>query len=657
MNNNLYNLIATYRKDGLTYDQILSVLLGMGMVEEIVREHIDIYSKVEKGRMKPYEHDARGMEVETPSEDDVWGKANTVDRDVESMNKRYFNKNIKENAMNSFTTLQLYENIMQANENLKEFSRMNESNSYSAMSASAILEKAIAAFPPTVAIQESRKIQGLPVNEDQIANTLKYEIAESLHRMLSREWITPVKNLCGYIAETMKNDKWGYVAANAMLSCSGKLQNNMYAALYEQLDKVLGSDDHYKSLFNLVTEQSFWSPECKNIVALMEKEMYQSGEKPLAKTVVENNNCTMVKVFSPVLENAGELTFNLWGKNYTFAGGKIMETAVSNERYNNVVNGLMLMSYNDTDKCFEYYGANGKVLEYDITNEKLHIGNQDLSELSSIDLANALRMSGLFERYNLAHADTLVRMFESREMITELDQCVNVKPETMAGVYLTIIAVEEGAYVNKVDFKHRINEMKFFPSATEARDYIKESVGYDASIILKEQLKREGDRMAAVAEKRNALKGDIAFLKEQRQTIVNKIENMPSNINIDELREAMNLLECEILNKEKELALCTVPCEGCVPMKLKNVVGELAIGSTVYVNAVAYGETPDGENITVIEPVSGAEVIVNKGDLVMDINEPHDDEVLAQPVMPTVPTPPTVMANGTGLVNDCNCNK
>ena len=34
MNNNLYNLIATYRKDGLTYDQILSVLLGMGMVED-----------------------------------------------------------------------------------------------------------------------------------------------------------------------------------------------------------------------------------------------------------------------------------------------------------------------------------------------------------------------------------------------------------------------------------------------------------------------------------------------------------------------------------------------------------------------------------------------------------------------------------------------
>lgn len=652
MNQNLLRLIYSHKKCNLTDQQILTVLLGMGIVETVAIEHLNYYNQMEKDYAK------KKTEV-TPEVPEL-----AVDRNMEvsepvknSTDKKRTDtvKNIKENNMKNFTALKLYENIIQANESLKEYSKVNANASYSAMTVSSILEQAINSFPVEINIIAGRsKAQGGDADESKLNPGLKYEIAESLYGMLNREWLEPVKNLCGYIAESMKEDKWGYVAARAMKACGGKTSNNMYAALYEQLYNVLESDNIYESLRKLAVEQEFWSNECKQVLRLIEKEEYESTKK-MNKTVVENNNCSMVNLFSPVITNGNQVTFNLWGKNYTLQDGKIMEAKVNDDRYNNVVNGLSRLSYNAKDNTLEYYGANGKVLEYDLTTEKIHIGNNDLTNLSSLDIRDSLSVSGLFTRSTVQDIDTLVKFFESRDMLANLDNFINLRSNDVAGLYLTLIAVEEGVYVNKVDFRNKLNEMKYFASATAARKYIKENINYDASVVLQEQLKAEGDRQAQLNEKRNEIQDRIDFLKEKRAMVVNKIETLPSNIDNKDLMDALNLLECEIRSNEEELATTFTNNLGddYVPVKMANVNGTLQVGDVVYVRATEFTSCPECTTISVIDPKTNTQVVVNKTDLVFDIN--HDK----QPVQvdgQTCPTcgKPTCTCGMPVAVNDCN---
>ena len=113
MNQNLLRLIYSHKKCNLTDQQILTVLLGMGIVETVAIEHLNYYNQMEKDYAK------KKTEV-TPEVPEL-----AVDRNMEvsepvknSTDKKRTDtvKNIKENNMKNFTALKLYENIIQANE-------------------------------------------------------------------------------------------------------------------------------------------------------------------------------------------------------------------------------------------------------------------------------------------------------------------------------------------------------------------------------------------------------------------------------------------------------------------------------------------------------------------------------------------------------------
>lgn len=646
INQNLLRLIYSHKKCNMTNQQILSVLLGMGIVEEVAIEHLNYYNEKERESEKgnvPFDMNSQELTVNRNFEVSEPVKNSTDKKRIDGKTE-----NIKENNnMRTFTTLQLYENIIQANENLKEYMQTNESASYTAMTASNILEQAIQAFPANIVLVASKKSRGLEASEKGINPALKYEIAESVYNMMKNEWLEPVRELCEYISGTMKDDKWGYVTASAMESCSTKSANNMYKGLYEQLYGVLESDNVYESLKEVANAQEFWSSECKQIMHLVESEEYAKNNK-LNKTIVENNNCSMVVMFSPVIEEGENYTFNLWGKNYKMDNGVLMESQVGDIRYNNVVNGLSKLYYNDNDKTLEYYGANGKVLEYDTVSEKLHIGEQDLTELPSLELKDALTLSGLFNKQTVGDIDTLVKMFENRDMIAQLDNCVNIKSNNIPGLYLTVIAVEEGVYVNKVDFTNMMNEMTFFKSAIEANKYIKENINYDATVVLQEKLKAEGDAIAAVTEKRNTIKERIDFLKEKRNEIVSKIESLPTNIDGKKLVEALNLVECEIKNNEEQLAATyvepTTAENDMVEVRVCNTVGTLQPGDVVCVSATEFTSAPECSTITVVTK-DNTQVVCNKSDLQFDISHNEEGNCKCK-----------CGGNGQCGCGDCKCN-
>lgn len=619
MNNNLLRLIYSQKKCGLSDEQILSVLLGMGIIPEVAQQHIAYYNEITKDCDNP---------MTLPDLAPFTGfQVPPVKNDI--------NKTNEKRNMRNFNLVQLYENLSQTAKDLHELATVKSNASYSAVSAYSIIESAMAQVPGEVNLMVGRKNAGLPVNEEKLNPAVKYMIAESVYNMLKDNFLTPCKTICAYIASTMEDDKWGYVGAKMMNECSKKSANNMYAALYEQIQNALLSDDIYESLKNVAASSEFWCSESKQVIALMESEQYIE-KKELNNTVVKNNNYSMITLFSPVIYENDSATFNLYGKNYTMKDGQIFEAFVKDSRYNDVVNGLSLMSYNPKDASLEYYGINGKVLEYKLNEEKICIGDNDLTNLASIDLRDNLSISGLFNKTNVQDINTLVKMFESKDMIAKLDQCVNLHSDINPAIFLTLISVEEGYYVNNVDYNNLINEMRFFKSATATKNYIKECIDYDATNLLTEGLKIEGDKKVAILEERACIKERIDFLKEKRGEVVARIEALPENIDNKALTDALNLLECEIKDNEMQLAKTyECGCDGtnCVPVKVCNIVGSLVPGDVVYVDAASFTSAPDYTTVSVTDPKTGASIVVNKTDLVFDINHTGDETVVkAEPV-------------------------
>lgn len=640
MNNNLLRLIYSQKKCGLSDSQILTVLLGMGIIPEVAESHIKYYNEITKDGGDP---------MQLP---DLAPYTGFQVAPVENINKT----NEKHN-MRNFNLVQLYENLSQTAKDLHELATVKTNASYSAVSAYSIIENALTQFPGEVNLMIGRKNAGLPVNEEKLNPSIKYFIAERVYNMLRESFLTPVKTLCAYIASTMEDDKWGYVGAKMMQECARKSSNNMYAALYEEIQKAMFSEDIKESLKKVADTSEFWCSESKQLIALMESEQFIE-KKELTNIAAKNNNYSMITLFSPVISDEKSATFNIYGKNYTISEGKLIESFVKDSRYNDVVNGLNLMCYNPKDLTLEYYGVNGKILEYKLDESKICIGDNDLTNLASIDLKDALSISGLFNKETARNINTLVKMFESRDMITRLDNCVNLHSEINPAIFLTLIAVEEGFYVNNVDYNNLINEMKFFKSATVTKNYIKESIDYDATNILIESLKAEGDHKAAILEERTSIQDRIDFLKEKRNKVVAKIESLPENINNKSLTDALNLLECEI--KDQEIALGqtyeTNECgANCVPVRVCNIVGTLVPGDVVYVDAAAFTSAPDYTTISVTDPKTGSSIVVNKTDLVFDINHAEVETTKVSEPVATVEEP--VQTEEVTICKDGECKQ
>ena len=73
---------------------------------------------------------------------------------------------------------------------------------------------------------------------------------------------------------------------------------------------------------------------------------------------------------------------------------------------------------------------------------------------------------------------------------------------------------------------------------------------YDATKILEDQLKLEGEQQAIIESERTEIKDTLAFLSEQRSKLIETIQETDNN---EQLSEALKLVESEIHKFEKQL--------------------------------------------------------------------------------------------------------
>jgi hypothetical protein len=352
------------------------------------------------------------------------------------------------------------------------------------------------------------------------------------------------------ISESFVGDRWSYVASKFAKSIAGQTSNDAFANLYESLIDTLVSSENTRNTLKGVLLENSWNREGKKILGMIiveeKSELGQVDER-----IYENSNCSFKKNLTPLLKDDDKIVFNLNGKNYLFDGNTMSEVNVTDRRYCNVLEGLNIMKYEADKDRLVYYGKNNMVLEYDCTNDKIGLtGVEDINDRSIIEIYETLKKCGIFDRDTIKYCEPLVKFFESKDMLKNLDIITTVQHNNFAGLFVSVISVNEGVYVNKVNKPMGYNELVLCENAKKACDVIKDFMKYDATVILEDRLKLEGEQQAIIESERNEIKDTLSFLNEERNKLISAIQETNND---GQLKEALKLVESEIHKFEKKL--------------------------------------------------------------------------------------------------------
>lgn len=448
------------------------------------------------------------------------------------------NKQKNHNEM-KFTIAELHENVMKSIDALKEMNSDNSRVSYTAKNALDILEESLKVFPMRFKNEESEVIS--EEIENSVNPMLKFNIAKSLHsKLASSDWLNPIKELRSYIEGAYTDSKWSFRVTEAITRTQTQ-NGKMYEGLVNDLEGLLNeSSDTIKSKFSAIAAKNPWSMDCKAIL----NEMKAEDNKATA-----NGGGTISTILSPVLESENGLTFHLHGKNYNFDGKTITEAEVKDPRFFDILEGLGMFKH--TNESLVTFGeGNNKTLEYNLSEGTITLGETDLSNASIIELKESLMGINFFGYRNQWKIDKVCKFFESVHLLAEMDNFTNITSNEYRNLNLTMINLDEGVYVNKVNSAMHLNEMVFVSSATETVKLVKEFINYDASPILSERLIAENDEAAKIEKERSDISDKISFLEEKKTKVKEAIDKLGET---EELTEAMNLLEEEISKFEKSL--------------------------------------------------------------------------------------------------------
>ena len=561
----------------MTDQQVMTILVGMGIPQQMAMSGIAKYREMHKDQSDIY---------------------------TENNNQKNHNKM-------KFTLTDLYENVMDSINGLKAMDNDNSRVSYSVKESLTILEEALTAFPMKLKNADLSAIS--EELENSVSPDLKFSIARNLYTKLSQStWLNPISELREYIMESYNNSKW-YFRISESIERTSNQKGKLIESLNSDLVSLLNESD-VKSKFSVVAAKHPWSMDAKAIVNEMNAE---------DKKVASTSNGKVVSVLSPVLESEEGLTFHLHGKNYTYNGKDITEANVTDPRFFDITEGLNMFSRNGN--ILSLHGENGKSLEYNIAEGTLTMGKVDMTNYSIIELKESLLATNFSGYRNQWQNDKICKFFESVDLIAEMDNFTTVQNQEFLDVFLTMIGVNEGIYINKVNPGMNLNEMVKIDTASETVEIVKEFINFDVSPILSERLIAEDNEKAIEENKRKDLTDSISFLEEKKSEVEAAIKKLGET---EELTEALNLLAEELKGKEKELADSYISekktkddylNDGFVEASIKKASQGLKKRQEVLVNAEEYASLGDDDLLSIIVPKTGKSIVLPKEDLEVKI--------------------------------------
>ena len=264
--------------------------------------------------------------------------------------------------------------------------------------------------------------------------------------------------------------------------------------------------------------------------------------------------------------------------------------------------------FSRTGDILSLHGDNSKSLTYNIVEGTLTMGKIDLSNYSIIELKEALLATNFSGYRNQWQNDKICKFFESIDLLAEMDNFTTIQNQEFVDVFLTMIGVSEGFFINKVNPGMQLNEMLKIDTATKTVEVVKEFINFDVSPILSEKLIAENNDKAIEESKRKDLTDSISFLEEKKSEVEAAIKKLGET---EELTEALNLLAEELNGKEKELANSYISekktkddylNDGFVEASVKTASQGLKVRQEVLVSAEEYASLGDDDMLSVIVP-------------------------------------------------------
>jgi len=250
---------------------------------------------------------------------------------------------------------------------------------------------------------------------------------------------------------------------------------------------------------------------------------------------------------SPVTTIGNKMIVNLFGSNYSYDGKTFEEFSeeVTDTKYNNVLEGLSVMTYNPTEKTLTYFSKYGKNLEFDLNESIVRIGQLEFKLDSILEFASAIQSLNVFNNKN--DYNKVMKLLESRDIINEIDNCKTIVPNNNLGRVAHIFESNNGTTVLFVD-KNNISK-ELFNLKSKLVESVAEKLNCKVDALFETEIKKEDqtkyERECEIEEIQKTLK----FLGEKR----NEFANLLAKGEDSRINETIKLIDDEIVSFEKKM--------------------------------------------------------------------------------------------------------
>lgn len=357
-------------------------------------------------------------------------------------------------------------------------------------------------------------------------------------------WLSPVSEMLEGFRVWMNSNRFSFRLREAANTMNSHKHAAMYRAAIADLENLtkLGEAAIHEDIAK-VLEKHRWISEVERV--LVEFFKYKN-------LAASNANGTIKKVYSPVKVNEdNSVTFHLDGKFYVLKEGEISlvesEEHQFDGRLSNVLKALQL--FKPTHESFQLFNGQ-KMLEVKTETGQVTINEMIIADTDAMDIKNHLVQTAFFRADESYKIDQVCILIESLDDIKELDFIYSINSPIYEGVTVNVINHADKVYLNRVNPMMGVNELVEADTATKAQSLVSEFVNYDISNMIYEKLEEETKKLVELGRQKEDIKENIKFLEEKILSVKTAINKVGA---VNELQEAINLLNNELLLQEKEL--------------------------------------------------------------------------------------------------------
>ena len=457
----------------------------------------------------------------------------------------YVNDNIKKlekqnmvKESNTFSLVDIFNKAQTLKAQLRNY-LLDESLSFSAQNAISDIDRNFDFMKCQIIEQISNGV--IDEEKSELGIAFKYAIVEKLYNTLQKYNIEDVKSFTSELLNLYETHKYEFEAARIINESSNNKTLTLFKGqenLVNDMNKFLTESNLTEEEFVEILENNAWSKICQDLLSSIE------ASKAPKEHVYDSFN--VYESISPVVTVGNKMIVNLFGSNYSYNGKVFEEYAeeIVDTKYNNVLEGLKIMTYNPSEKTLTYNSKYGKNLEYDLLESIIRVGQSEFKLDSILEFASAISTMNIFN--SKSDYNKVMKLLESRDIINEIDNCKTIVPSNgtcIAHIFESINGTTV-LYVSKSEVTKENFNLK-----SKLVESVAEKLNCKIDTLFENEIRKEDKTKYARECEIEEIQNTLKFLGEKRKQFVNLL-NDGNDVRIN---ETIKLIDDVIVSFEKKL--------------------------------------------------------------------------------------------------------